>query len=158
MSSSNRQSTTHRTTQRPSTQRRAPLTSTRQRDRLPHYKPAVPDPVVTAAAALNLTRKAGPARKNQRPWTPREWAFVETIPKDIDSDGIKEYMFRFQDKFKWSPSEGQLRSQHWFFGRSGETMRGFLRWFAGYEARRLACKETEGMMVTRMRAGTLKPR
>ena len=25
---------------------------------------------------------------------------------------------RFQEKFKWTPSEGQLRSQFWYFTRS----------------------------------------
>jgi hypothetical protein len=157
MSTSNRQLATQRTGQRPSTQQRGPPIST-QRERLPGYTAPKPDPIVTAATSLNLTRKSTPARKNQRPWTPREWAFVETIPKDTDSEGIKEYMFRFQDKFKWMPSEGQLRSPYWFFGRSKETMRAFLGWFLGYEARRMACKESEGQMVTRLRAGTLRPR
>lgn len=157
MSTSNRQPATQRIGQRPLTQQRAPPTST-QRERLPSYTAPKPDPIVTAAASLNLTRKSTPARKNQRPWTPREWAFVETIPKGIDSEGIKEYMFKFRDKFKWMPSEGQFRSPYWFFGRSKETMRAFLGWFLGYEARRMACKESEGQMVTRLRAGTLRPR
>jgi hypothetical protein len=34
-------------------------------------------------------------------------------------------MSRFQDKFKWTPTEGQLRSQYWYFKKSARKMREF---------------------------------
>jgi hypothetical protein len=41
------------------------------------------DPQAPATAALNLSRAAPTptSRKHQRPWTPREFAFISTIPQ-----------------------------------------------------------------------------
>ncbi len=142
------QRTAQRTARRPSTQQRA---------RPPGYTPRRSDPDAIAAAALNLARNKTPSRKNQRPWTLKEWSFVETIPKNIDSEAIKRYMFKFQEKFKWMPSEGQFRSQYWYFKKSARQMREFLVMHAKYEQERNAIKQTEVQMVTRLKTTTLRP-
>jgi hypothetical protein len=66
-------------------------------------------------------------------------------------------MFKFQEKFKWMPSEGQFRSQYWYFKKSARQMREFLVMHAKYEQERNAIKQTEVQMVTRLKTTTLRP-
>jgi hypothetical protein len=50
-------------------------------------------PTASKAGALRLSREKTTSRKHQRPWTLKEWEFVETVPKDIDEEGMKAAMF-----------------------------------------------------------------
>jgi hypothetical protein len=50
-------------------------------------------PTASKAGALILSREKTTSRKYQRPWTLKDWEFVETIPKDIDEEGMKAAMF-----------------------------------------------------------------
>jgi hypothetical protein len=69
--------------------------STQQQEGFSNYTPHEPDLQVTAAAAgLNLARAKTTGRTHQRPWTLKEWAFVERIPEDIDGEGMKKVMFK----------------------------------------------------------------
>jgi hypothetical protein len=51
-------------------------------------------PTASKAAALKLSREKPTSRKHQRPWTLKEWEFVEKIPKDIDEEGMKVVKFK----------------------------------------------------------------
>jgi hypothetical protein len=68
---------------KPSTRRR-PLAQRRDRPL---------SPTASKAGALRLSREKTTSRKHQRPWTLKEWEFVETVPKDIDEEGMKAAMF-----------------------------------------------------------------
>lgn len=50
-------------------------------------------PTASKAGAFKLSREKTTSRRHQRPWTLKEWEFVETIPKDIDEEGMKAAMF-----------------------------------------------------------------
>ena len=65
-------------------------------------------------------------------------------------------MSRFQDKFKWTPTEGQLRSQYWYFKKSARKMREFLTVMQRMRGRDGAAK-TEAQVVSKMKTGTLRP-
>ena len=62
------------------------------------------------------------------------------------------------EKFKWVPSEGQLRSQFWYFKRSGSEMRRFLEAYKRYEEGRAGVRQSESQLVTRLKTMTLRPR
>jgi hypothetical protein len=65
-------------------------------------------------------------------------------------------MSRFQDKFKWMPTEGQLRSQYWYFKKSARKMREFLMVMQRMRGRDRGAK-TEAQVVSKMKTGTLRP-
>ena len=134
---------------------------TRQSSRTQQRSTPIRDSAAESAKALNLTRSkstASSSRKNQRPWTLREFAFVCTIPKDISHEELQSYQFKFMEKFKWVPSEGQLRSQFWYFKRSGSEMRRFLEAYRRYEEGRAGVRQSESQLVTRLKMMTLRPR
>jgi len=94
---------------------------------------------------------------------------------------------RFQEKFKWTPTEGQLRSQFWYFKRSSVSaggrnpcrvivlegnqtwnegadlsllqrrMREFLTTYHRVAKRDGGGKETAAQIMTRLRMGSLRP-
>jgi hypothetical protein len=65
-------------------------------------------------------------------------------------------MSRFQDKFKWKPTEEQLRSQYWYFKKSARKMREFLTVMQRMRGRDGGAK-TEPQVVSKMKMGTLRP-
>jgi hypothetical protein len=72
---------------------------------------------------------------------------------------MKTALFNFQDKFNWTPSEGQLRSQHWYFKMSNSKMREFLKMYAKYEQGRNAINEPKEDFEDRLRKNkTVMPR
>ncbi|PMD46085.1 hypothetical protein L207DRAFT_523522 [Hyaloscypha variabilis F] len=94
-------------------QEHRPLVHRRAPPQQPNHPRRPSSPTVNKAEALKLSRGKSISRQHQRPWTLKEWAFVERIP-----EGKKGVLFKFQEKFKWTPTEGQLRSQFWYFKRS----------------------------------------
>jgi hypothetical protein len=112
------------------------------------------------AANQNLAReRVTTSRKNQRPWTLKEFEFVSTIRSNASNQEMKTALFKFQDKFNWTPSEGQLRSQHWYFKMSNSKMRDFLKMYAKYEQGRNAIKEPKENFEDRLRKNkTVVPR
>ncbi|KAE9370258.1 hypothetical protein N431DRAFT_31752 [Stipitochalara longipes BDJ] len=80
-------------------QQRIPIVHRRvpaqQQNRAPGYTPRRPSsPTTSKAEALKLSRGRTVSRQHQRPWTLKEWAFVERIPKDIDMEAMKELMLK----------------------------------------------------------------
>ena len=72
---------------------------------------------------------------------------------------MKAALFKFQDKFNWTPSESQLRSQHWYFKMSNNKMKDFLKMYAKYEQGRNAIKEPKEDFEDRLRKNkTVMPR
>ena len=82
------------------------------------------------------------------------------VPAKTSSTDMQGIMFKFQDKFKWVPTEDQLRSQQWHFRqtcRKGEEeMREFLFIYAKYEEGWSGTKSEEAI-ATRLRIMTLRP-
>lgn len=119
---------------------------------------AVPDPVATAAEALNLERgQKGGGKEQQRLWVPKEWALVEKIPKDVSNDDIVMWLFKFRDKFGWTPSEGQMRSQYWYFKKTSPQMKEMVAGYTSSEATRMAKPKSDDQIVATLRTGTLRP-
>lgn len=58
---------------------------------------------------------------------------MSTVPAHASLDAMQAVMFAFQEKFSWLPSEGQLRSQHWYFKKSAAEMESFLQAYERYE-------------------------
>jgi hypothetical protein len=125
-----------------------------------HAKAAAEARTARRAANQDLVReRVTTSRKNQRPWTLKEFEFVSTIRSNASNQEMKTALFKFQDKFNWTPSEGQLRSQHWYFKMSNSKMRDFLKMYAKYEQGRNAIKEPKEDFEDRLRKNkTVVPR
>lgn len=53
------------------------------------------------------------SRKHQRPWTLKEWAYVEKIPRGVKNEQMRPMRWEFRDNYGWTPTDGQMRSQYW---------------------------------------------
>jgi hypothetical protein len=128
--------------------------------RQPHANAAAEARTARRAANQDLARqRVSTSRKNQRPWTLKEFEFVSTIRRNASNQEMKMALFKFQDKFNWTPSEGQLRSQHWYFKMSNSKMREFLKMYAKYEQGRNAINEPKEDFEDRLRKNkTVMPR
>ncbi|KAF8866967.1 hypothetical protein BDZ45DRAFT_683166 [Acephala macrosclerotiorum] len=65
-------------------------------------------------------------RRYQRPWTLKEWRYVEKIQRGMSGEEMRTLVVRFRERFGWEPTEGQMRSQYWYFKLSDRRMRKFL--------------------------------